>query len=423
MVSPRAYPKWLEEWWMEQACRRAGTKDAEAAVLRHTGAVQTLSDLFTVDRPVAAKSAPPAKTHFPDYGADPALAVAYGLFFFPQNFVRARLPLAEAVDFRGWKPLGENETRPVRVLDLGAGAGAAGLGVASFLHERGLAGEVQLTSVDRSPDSLARLATLARDNAAHLPGLRVRTVVQNALEWVRNELPRLGEPFDLIVLGFALNEMLPVSLGPAPRLELAGQLRRALVPRGLLLILEPSLHETAGPLQELSDALCARSAQPPFPRWGPYLGEHRCPLRAEGKFWNHEVRNWSAPGSLLLLNRKLWREIGELRFAYALHGRDPPPELPGAFATAANEPGGLAVRLVSPFHLRKGGFVAACVATDGVKYTLDLPIRGLPKDEIARLGKIERGDILALRGLQLLGTPRMLRLLTPSAITARYHPD
>jgi hypothetical protein len=146
-------------------------------------------------------------------------------------------------------------------------------------------------------------------------------------------------------------------------------------------------------------------------------------LRAEGKFWNHEVRHWSAPGSLLLLNRKLWREIGELRFAYALHGRDAPPELPGAFATAANEPGGLAARLVSPFHLRKGGFVAACVATDGVKYTLDLQSRGLPKDEIARLGKIERGDSLALRGLQLLGTPRMLRLLTPSAITARYHPD
>jgi hypothetical protein len=73
--------------------------------------------------------------------------------------------------------------------------------------------------------------------------------------------------------------------------------------------------------------------------------------------------------------------------------------------------------------LRKGGFVAACVATDGVKYTLDLQSRGLPKDEIARLGQIERGDILALRGLQLLGTPRMLRLPSPSAIAARYHPE
>jgi SAM-dependent methyltransferase len=423
MVSARAYPEWLEAWWIRQACQRAGTKDAEAAVLRLAGAVQKLSDLFTVDRPVAAQSAPPAKTHFPDYGADTELAVAYGLFFFPQNFVRARLPLAEAVDFRGWKPLDQNETRPVRVLDLGAGAGAAGLGAASFLRERGLAGEVQLTSVDRSPDSLARLATLARENAAHLPGLRVRTVTQNALEWVRNELPRAEESYDLIVLGFALNEMLPASLGPAPRLELAGQLRRALAPRGLLLILEPSLRETAGPLQELSDALCARAAQPPFPRWGPYLGERACPLRAEGKFWNHEVRRWSAPGSLSLLNRKLWREIGELRFAYALHGCNAPAALPGAFAVASEEPGGLTVRLVSPFHLRKGGFVAACVATDGVKYTLDLQSRGLPKDEIARLGQIERGDILALRGLQLLGTPRMLRLPSPSAIAARYHPE
>ena len=426
MVSARAYPEWLEGWWVRQACHRAHTTDAEAALARHTSAVQKLSDLFTVDRPVADKSAPPARTHFPDYGADAELAVAYGLFFFPQNFVRARLPLAEAIEFRGWRPLGENAARPFRMLDLGAGAGAAGLGAATLLRERGLAGEVHLTSVDRSSDSLALLTTLVRENAAHLPGLRVRAVAQNALEWVQRELPRTEAPFDLIVVGFALNELLPASLGLGPRLELAGQLRRVLAPQGLLLILEPSLHETAGLLQQLSDALCARalvSTAPALPRWGPYLSEHACPLRAEGKFWNHEVRRWTAPASLTFLNRKLWREIGELRFAYALHGLDAPPALPEAYAASAKEPNGLTLRLVSPFHLRKGGFVAAGVATDGVKYTLDLPIRGLPKDEIVRLGQIERGDILALRDLKLLGTPRLLRLPTPSSIAARYHPE
>jgi len=144
-------------------------------------------------------------------------------------------------------------------------------------------------------------------------------------------------------------------------------------------------------------------------------------LRAEGKYWNHEVRRWNAPASIALLNRQLWREIDTLKFSYALHGRTAPPTLPEDFAKSASEPGGLAARLVSPLRLQKGGFIAACVADDGVKYTLDLPIRGLSKEEIARLEQIERGDILALRGLKPLGTPRTLRLPTPAAIAARYH--
>jgi SAM-dependent methyltransferase len=279
------------------------------------------------------------------------------------------------------------------------------------------------------------LAALARENAAHLPGVRVRTVVADAREWVHGALPRESEAYDLIVIGFALNEMLPAADKLEPRLEFMRSLRRALSERGLVLILEPALRETAEALQELSDtlggqegkalsshgAIRGRLGEASLPRWGPYLSDHRCPLRTEGKFWNHEVRRWNAPASIALLNRQLWREIDALKFSYALHGRSAPPVLSENFTNAGQEADSLTARLVSPLRLQKGGFIAACVADDGVKYTLDIPIRGLPKEEIERLEKIERGDILALRGLKPLGAPRTLRLPTPAAIAARYH--
>ncbi|MGA2052448.1 MAG: hypothetical protein ABSH19_03965 [Opitutales bacterium] len=427
-IPARAYPDWLDWWWVERARRQTGNTEPEEAVARYAGAVQKLSDLFTVARPGAepVKPAKPGRAGagFPDYGADEELATGYGLFYFPQSFVRTRLALAEAVELRGWRPFdGDGDGRTARVLDLGAGAGAAGLGAAMFLHERGLAEAVELTAVDHSADNLARLVALTREKAERLPGLRVRTVAENALEWVKRESPRGTEAFNLIVLGFALNEMLPAALGLGPRLELLHQLRRSLSESGLLLVIEPALRETAEPLQELSDALCGKGASshgPPVPRWGPYLGDHGCPLRAEKKFWNHEVRRWTPPGAMTVLNRKLWREIGELKFAYALHGKQAPPELPEVFRATAKAPEALTVRLVSPFHLGKGGFVAAAVSADGVKYTLDLPTRGLAKEEIARLEQIERGDVLALRDLKALGAPRTMRLLTPTAIAARY---
>ena len=86
------------------------------------------------------------------------------------------------------------------------------------------------------------------------------------------------------------------------------------------------------------------------------MSDRPCPLRAEKKFWNHEVRTWTAPASMKLLNRKLWREIDDVKFSYALHGRVAAPPLAEAYEAAAKEPDGLLVRLVSPFYLRKGGF-------------------------------------------------------------------
>src|SRR5262245_61000648 len=113
--SAREVPADVEAFWVEQARRRAkGEPTPLAAVARATDDVAALSDLFTVARP----------KRFPDYGGD-AQAVAYGLWFFPQTWCRVRFPLLEAVA-RGWEPPRE---RPARVLDLGAGTGAAGLSV------------------------------------------------------------------------------------------------------------------------------------------------------------------------------------------------------------------------------------------------------------------------------------------------------
>ncbi|MEM9026190.1 MAG: hypothetical protein AAGB06_04570, partial [Verrucomicrobiota bacterium] len=60
------------------------------------------------------------------------------------------------------------------------------------------------------------------------------------------------------------------------------------------------------------------------------------------------------------------------------------------------------------------------IATDGNKYTYDIPTRGYNRDELTLLSEIERGDILEVAELKELSD--RLRIPRPEDITYHFHP-
>lgn len=371
---PNAYPAFLENFWIAHTKQAVSAPEQETALRRLESKVQALSDLFTAERP---------PKEFPDYFADRSLLAAYGVFFFPQSFAKAQWALDFAVRLRGFAPAAGDA--PIRILDLGAGSGPCGLGLALALRESFPARKVHLTALDHSPHALAALKELAR-----LPELSGWLTVEPVRHDLKSGvLPALGAPHDLVIAGFALNEIF-IARAHEARVDFVRHLRPLLSGRGLLILLEPAFKPTAEPLTRVSDAL---AAGPEFFRWGPQLSAAPCPFLAEGaggKYWDHEVRLWTAPDSLEFVNRRLFRDITTLKFSCAILGACPPPPLP------APPQGAQLLRLVSPMTPLKGRFVFAAVTADGQRASVQVPLRGMSRKEEKEFeARFERGDIVA----------------------------
>lgn len=352
-----AYPAAAEVHWVGRA-EAATDLIGDAAFERLAHAVARLSDLFTTERP---------EGRFPDYFAEEELLAAYGIFFLPQSFVRTGYALAQAMELRGWKPA---STVPA-ILDLGSGPGSCGVAAAHHLRRLGAA-RVDLAAVDRSPGALAGLESFAADFLGS--AATVRTRVGDA---AKPETWPDGD-FDLIVAGFVLNEM--AHLDAKATLTWFGTLRRRLRPGGLIVLLEPALRVTAERLQRLSDQVCAQGL---LPRLGPELDQLPCPQLLAGEHWNHESRPWTAPDSTAYANRRLFRDLREVRFSCALFSDAPTTALPAE-----------AVRLVSDVQIIKG-LLRFIVVRAGVLQSVEVPTRGLSKHDVKALAAtFGRGDVV-----------------------------
>jgi SAM-dependent methyltransferase len=403
-------PEFIENFWIARARTLAGTDDTGTTLEKLRPSVQHLSDLFTVGRPAGA---------FPDYAAEPALLTAYGLFFFPQSYARARIALDQPIRFRGWRPR-KRDREPLRVLDLGSGPGPCGLAAVQALRQLEPGAAVALTAFDHSPAALAALRELVRagsESAAGadgtvgggeaLAGVSVDTRTVDLRRGISGGVGALS-PQDVIIAGFAVNELFG---GDAAALrEWLAALRRALAPGGLLVVLEPALRETALPLQQAADSLVAEGV---FHRWAPDLGDAAFPFPADGKFHPHEVRRWTAPESLAFLNRTLFREIGVLKFSYTALGVEMPPALASDLASDF-----VVFRLVSPLEVLKGRVVCAVVTVDGKRLSLEVPTRGLSKSEVKAFAmSYERGDVIGIRQTFLRPLGREPGFFRASAVT------
>jgi SAM-dependent methyltransferase len=377
------YPYAAEQFWVRQA-EAATELTGEAALERLMPYVGRLSDLFTTERP--------DKT-FPDYFADPGLLAGYGVFFLPQSYTRTAFALSYALDFRGWRAPQDR----ARVLDLGSGPGSCGVSVAHRLLADG-AQRVSLHALDKSPSALVALEDFAEAT------LGKRVDVSTRVGDASRPAAWPEETFDVIVAGFVLNEL--KELDADGMMRWVAELKRRLLPDGLLIILEPALRVTAERLQRLSDRVAAEGL---LTRLGPDLDALPCPQLAQGLHWTHEARHWHAPASTEFVNRKLHRDLREVRFSFALFSNQVTPPLDPA-----------AVRVVSDVQIIKG-MLRFIGIQHGTLQTVEVPTRGLSKHEVKLLAEtFERGDIIAhaqapAPRVRLSGVPELQVLYTARA--------
>lgn len=362
------YPQWLEGWWVDRACRHYGVSRFEDCVERLEKAVRSVSDCFSADSG--------GQGEVLDYQGNPELMLSYGLFYFPQSFTRVQFALSQVVG-QGWNPPAD---RPVRILDLGAGAGAAGFSAAALLQR-----QIQGWAFDRSDDALRIHAELSAIAPA-------QSWQQERID-LRRPLKRRLPKMDLILLSFALNEM------PATQEKALDFWLRWLDPRGVVLVLEPFSKDSISRLNQYRDRLVDetnyRILAPgtPLPDY-PRLQKDDCEY----------VREWQLPQSLLLLNRNLRRSIAVLKFCFlAISPRGEIPLPPDA----------LHFRLIAPFAQLKGKWVAAGYASDGVRREYEILSRHLTPEMKRKLHALKAGDIVRVSNVHPAGDSFRFKLDEP----------
>lgn len=352
------YPQVAEEYWLNFA-QEITVKHGEEALEKITPSVAKLSDLFTVDRP---------EKKFPDYFSDNELLSAYGLFFLPQSFVRTTYALRFITEARQWKA----PSTPLRILDLGSGPGSCGIACAHYFKQLGVPA-LELNALDHSATALAALEPFAEAVLGNKCYVKTRIGDAHRTDtWPEG-------PFDIIIAGFVLNEM--KSLNQSALVAWIESMKDRLTPDGLILILEPALKVTSQRLQKLSDEIAAHEI---VARIGPELDAHPCPQLADGVHWSHEVRHWQIPSTTEFINRKLHRDLRDVRFTFAAFSNQKIKSLDQS-----------AIRIVSDIQIIKG-LLRFIGVQNGQLQTVEVSTRGLSKHDVKVLAaKFERGDIVS----------------------------
>ena len=233
-------------------------------------------------------------------------------------------------------------------------------------------------------------------------------------------------PFDLVLASFVLNELFPSAVGTRPDPAATDWLRalaERLGPDGLLLLLEPATKpEAVRTFARAADLV----EQAGLFGWGPQLGPGAWRPPPDKRTWPHEVRTWRPPESLAVVNRTLWRSAGELTFSYALLGRSAPAPRTGTWARVASPVRTLKGRRTWLAYLWSAGLWSAGLEGsgpgDGRLAELEAQDRDLDAAAAARLGRLERGDVLALDALKPLGRPDAWRLTSGASLLQHLSP-
>jgi ribosomal protein RSM22 (predicted rRNA methylase) len=357
------YPAELETYWLNVAAAETHGVSLRDTLHRILPDIARLADRFTTARTPGAAPAP--------YLRDTRSCAAYSLFFAPQTYARISHILAELPPF-------PETAQPLRVLDLGAGTGAASWALLDHLGRR----PVALSARDHSRPALRCLHDLfSALRRARWPEATLRTHPAPLDEFAAST-----EKFDLILLHYVLNELPAES-----RRLLLSRAARALSPGGRLIVCEPLVHAAGDYMRGLrAHALADLGLQ----ILAPCPHALACPL--EGPC--HDVRTWKPTQALQILNSTLHRDLHHLAFAFLVLSPDAPAR-----------PASLGVRVVgSPTHA-KGQTVFPACCSDGHIHRLQLLHRDFDTHGRKRLRHLERGQTLKLARLAPLGDPALFR--------------
>lgn len=290
------------------------------------------------------------------YLEDPALRAEYARDIAPRTEVALARVLAEVYD------RGAGVLPPARVIDLGAGTGAAGRALRAKFG--------------------AGLEIVAVDNVAG-PGI-VRADLARAL-------PPVEGRFDLVVAAHLLNELhvgRPAGARAALRAaRVAAWAGGLLAPGGVIVVVEPALRETSRELLAVRDLVLAGGLEVV----APCIWTGPCPALARERDWCHDAA--TGPGGV------------RVDFSY-LVVRAPAPRIDPA-------PGSL--RVVSDLLRDKGRLRFYGCGGNGRHAYIRLDRHA--GDGNAALGDARRGDVLVVDGAEPAGDG--LRITAASAVTCR----
>lgn len=265
---------------------------------------------------------------------------------------------------------GEMSSRPLRILDLGAGLGAMTWGILRALGTT----NAEALLVDEDAEALKAATSIAREAAATFGNgpvitTRVGTVAQYT-----------DAKADLAVLGQVLSELDPRG-DAASRLKTQSDLvQRVLQNADTVLIVEPALRDRTRHLHALRDRLVEAGAHV----HAPCLHSKPCPALAVEGDWCHEdlasvdLPDWVAP-----IARAAGLRWQGLTFSYLVLRKDAPQRAPVS---------GIRFRVTSDLLKSKGKVELFACCESGQRPR----IRRLER-EGDELDVLERGDIVTIR--------------------------
>ena len=367
-----AFPSSIEEWWWKEAMQRwpEMSEDKLLNLLRQEIVKQ--SDRFNKFREFDADA----------YGKRDLSILAYGNFYFSRTWTAMTFAMAEAHLFRCWNP---PKKGPVRILDLGAGTGASGLSCLHYLRSQGVENHLQLEAVDYSSKSLAFLKKLHSSRNDLWTDSRVTTIRQD-LKFSPSEDNR--KKYDLILLGYSLNELLEEESENSNYRQLLSSLPDLLKSNGMAIITEPAQSDLCHLLQQKCTELVDKNYN--LNLHAPYFNGMPCPLAANNsKYFSHEVRKFKPAETVEKINRPLNLEIREVKFGLSMLGTTRPMEM---------REDKLVCRIISPLKKRKGTVSFIGMSHKGIENNYELQRRNLLKEELKELMHLTRGDIIEIDG-------------------------
>lgn len=382
MPNKPAYPAELERAWLDIALKATGLRNEQTAVAQLEQQAGFLSDAFTKER----------DPEFAGYASNRRALAAYGLFFFPRAYVRTLFALRECAPADAHKP----KPGPLRIVDLGAGTGAAGLAAAQAWSARHPERFIELELVDQATEGFK----LARDLFAAGKSLWPRATLVTTKADARTYAPAHGA--DLVVCSFAVNEWMEAQGSDAALIQWTRRLVQALRPGGALVLLEPAQRFAVERIERLRDTVAAERIGrilAPCPHYAA------CPMLAQKKGWCHEVRTWRVPDSLRWINRKLQRDIHLLKFSLLAVAHEAAPE------TASDW-----MRIISPVREEKGKYAFHGCGADGQIHACEWLTRGLSEEQAALSAELERGDRVRWTPAKTLGDGQTERADGPPAL-------
>ena len=390
-----AFPKQVENWWWEQARQKWSEMGEEKMLNLMRREIVEQSDRFNKDRSFDPSA----------YGSRDLSILAYGNFYFSRTWMAMTFAVGEAFTRCNWQPPVHG---PLRILDLGCGTGASGFSTLYLLRNLGVKNPIELHTWDYSGKSLSYLQELGRACSDLWPNVKI---VGRRMDLRELEKERRPKKFDLILLGYSLNELIE-EMEIQTRMNWIDKISQFSKHRGAIVLTEPAESEICKSLHDLSAQV---SENKQLKLLAPYFNGMPCPMHARGaKFFSHEVRKYPPLITVERINRPLNLEIREVKFGLSILSPTAPPQ---------EEVGANLFRVISPVRKRKGAISLLGMASNGIEYLYEFQRRNLSKDEIDLLMYLERGDILRVSEKFIEShSENRIRLKSPSELVGEFVP-